>query len=64
MLVVPFEALATILRSNSPRPKSMIYLGLCALLFPLKFLDARFVGRRAFVGCAAAIVSVIRKPSA
>lgn len=63
-LVVLLEALATILSFNRPGPKSVIYLTLCALMFPLKFLDAPFVGRRAFVGCAATIVSVIRKPSA
>lgn len=63
-LVVLLEALATILSFNRPRAKSVIYLGLCAVLFPLKFLDAPFVGRRGFVGCAATIVSVVRKPSA
>jgi hypothetical protein len=39
----------------------VVYLMLCAVLFPLKFLDAPFVGRPAFMGCAASILSVVRK---
>lgn len=63
-LVVLLEVLATILSVNRPGPKSVVYLALCLLLFPLKFLDAPFVGRRAFIGSSATIVSVIRKPAA
>jgi hypothetical protein len=36
---------------------------LCALLFPIKFLDAPFIDRPAFFGSAASIMSVIRKPT-
>jgi SAM-dependent methyltransferase len=62
-LVVLLEAMATILSFNRPGPKSVIYLMLCGVLFPLKFLDAPFVDRRAFLGCAATILSVVRKPA-
>ena len=62
-LVVLLEALATILSFNRPGPKSVIYLLLCGVLFPLKFLDWPFVDRRAFLGCAATILSVVRKPA-
>ena len=57
------EALATMLSFNVTRVKSIVYLMLCGLLFPIKFLDAPFVNRRAFLGSAASILSVIRKPS-
>jgi hypothetical protein len=63
-LVVLIETLATVLSVNRPGPKSVIYLALCLLLFPLKFLDAPFVGRAAFLGSAATILSVVRKPPA
>ena len=49
-LVVLLEAIATILSFNRPGP--------------ITLLGAPLVGRRAFVGCAATIVSVIGKPSA
>jgi len=62
-LVVLIETLTTILSFNRPGPKSVIYLLLCGVLFPLKFLDAPFVDRRAFLGCAATILSVVRKPA-
>ncbi len=57
------EALSTILSFNTQRAKSAVYLMLCALLFPLKFLDAPFIERPAFLGSAASILSVIRKPT-
>ena len=57
------EVLSTILSFNNQRAKSVVYLMLCALLFPLKFLDAPFIDRAAFLGSAASIISVIRKPT-
>jgi hypothetical protein len=48
--LVLLEAIATILSFNRPGP--------------ITFLDAPLVGRRALVGCAATIVSVLGKPSA
>jgi hypothetical protein len=42
--------------------KSVVYLLLCVLLFPVKFLDALFVDREAFRGSAASILSIVRKP--
>jgi hypothetical protein len=57
------EVLSTILSVNNQRAKSVLYLALCALLFPLKFLDAPFIDCAAFLGSAASITSVIRKPT-
>lgn len=62
MLVLLIEVLSTILSFNLPRVKSVVYLLLCVLLFPVKFLDALFVDREAFRGSAASILSIVRKP--
>jgi hypothetical protein len=55
------EAVSTLVSVNREPMKSVAYLFLCGLLFPIKFLDAPFVGRPAFMGCAASILSVVRK---
>jgi SAM-dependent methyltransferase len=55
------EVLSTVLSLNVARVKSFFYLALCGILFPLKFLDAPFVNRSAFMGSAASILSVVRK---
>jgi len=60
-LLHAIETTATLLSFGSESVKSIAYLGLCGLLFPLKFLDAPFVGRPVFMGCAASILSVVRK---
>jgi len=56
------EVLSTILSFNIQRAKPVVYLVLCALLFPIKFLDAPFIDRPAFFGSAGSILSVVRKP--
>jgi SAM-dependent methyltransferase len=60
-LVHFFETVATLLSFGSASMKAFAYLALCAILFPVKFLDAPFVGRTAFMGCAASLLSVVRK---
>ena len=62
-LLHAIEMISTVFSFGFASAKSVVYLGLCGLLFPLKFLDAPFVGRPAFMGCAASILSVIRKPA-
>lgn len=56
------EFLSILLSFGSPRLKGPAYLFACLLLFPLKFLDAPFVGRKAFLGLAPTILTVTRKP--
>src|SRR5579875_523654 len=56
------EFLAILLSFGRPRLKSIAYLAACLLLFPLKFLDAPFVGRRAFLSLAPTILTVVQKP--
>jgi SAM-dependent methyltransferase len=60
-LLLVLETISTLFSANREPLKSIVYLLLCAVLFPLKFLDAPFVGRPAFMGCAASILSVVRK---
>ena len=56
------EFLAILLSFGRSRLKGPAYLFACLLLFPLKFLDAPFVGRKAFVSLAPTILTVTRKP--
>jgi SAM-dependent methyltransferase len=58
------EFLSVVLSGGRERVKPYVYLGLCGILFPLKYLDAPFVGRRAFLTLAPTIVTVVRKPAA
>lgn len=41
--------------------KTFLYLGLCLILFPIKFLDAPFVRRPGLIGVAPSIFTVVRK---
>jgi SAM-dependent methyltransferase len=61
-LVMAIEFFSIVLSLGSERVKPYVYLGLCGLLFPLKYLDAPFIGRRAFLPLAPTIVTVVRKP--
>jgi SAM-dependent methyltransferase len=56
------EFLAILLSLGFEQMKAAAYLLACLLLFPIKFLDAPFVGRRAFLGLAPTILTVARKP--
>ena len=56
------EFFASMLSMGNPRIKAPVYLAICILTFPIKFLDALFVGRKAFIGLAPTILTVVRKP--
>lgn len=62
LLLIIIEWLSTLLALGSERAKPYTYLFLCLCLFPLKFLDWPFVGRRRMLTLAPTIVSVMRKP--
>ena len=56
------EFLASLLSAGSERAKPYVYLALCVLLWPIKFLDVLFAGRRAFLGMAPTIWTAVKKP--
>lgn len=56
------EFVSSLLSAGSERLKSYLYLLLCLMLWPLKFLDVLFVGRRSFLGMAPTIWTVAKKP--
>lgn len=56
------EFLAILLSFGQARLKAAAYLFFCLLLFPIKFLDAPFIGRKAFLSMAPTILTIIRKP--
>jgi SAM-dependent methyltransferase len=60
-LVSVIEFLASLGSVGRERVKPYLYLALCAVLFPLKYLDAPFVERKAFLGLAPTIFTVVRK---
>jgi SAM-dependent methyltransferase len=63
LLVHIIEVLSTILSLGLPRLKSLSYLFLCGVMFPLKFMDVVFINRPAFMTSAASVLSVVRKTS-
>lgn len=63
LLNVLVEFLAILFSFGSARAKALLYFGFCGLLFPLKYLDAPFVNRRAFLTLAPGILTIVRKPS-
>jgi SAM-dependent methyltransferase len=56
------EFFSTVLGAGNQRARSYVYLALCVVLWPLKFLDLPFVGRSSFLGMAPTIWTVMRKP--
>jgi SAM-dependent methyltransferase len=56
------EFIASLVSMGNPRIKAPIYLFTCLLTFPIKYLDALFVGRKSFIGLAPTILTVVRKP--
>lgn len=60
-LVCLQEFLSTLLSFGNERLKGYVTLASCAALFPLKFLDWPFRGRR-FLGLAPTILTTLRKP--
>jgi ubiquinone/menaquinone biosynthesis C-methylase UbiE len=61
LLNVLVEFLAILFSFGRSDIKSILYLAFCALLFPVKYLDAPFVHRRAFLTVAPNILTVVRK---
>lgn len=61
-LLVGIEFASSLLAGPRPRLKAWLYLALCGVLFPLKYLDFPFVGRKRFASLAPTLVTVVRKP--
>lgn len=62
LLLWLIEFLSSLFSAGNERLKSYVYLLLCLLLWPLKFFDVLFTGRRSFLGMAPTIWTVVRKP--
>jgi hypothetical protein len=60
-LVCGIEFFSTLFSFGREKAKAYAYLLLCVLLFPLKYLDVLFVGRRMFLSLAPTILTVVRK---
>jgi len=63
-LLCLIEFLSTLFSFGRDELKSLQYLLFCGLLFPIKYLDAPFVGRKKYLGLAPTIFTVFRKPEA
>jgi hypothetical protein len=61
-LLATIELVSTLLSFGQPGPKSVVYLVLCGLLFPLKILDAPFIARAAMLPMAPSIFVHVVKP--
>lgn len=55
------EFSAVVLSFGKERLKGAVYLGLCALTFPIKLLDLPFINRKSFHGMAPCLVMVATK---
>jgi SAM-dependent methyltransferase len=62
LLICFLEFMSVLFSFGVPRLKGPVYLLFCLCVFPLKFLDAPFVGRDSFVGLAPTILNVLRRP--
>ena len=60
LLVIVIELASMVLSFGNQRLKACVYLLLCLVLFPLKFLDMPFIGRRAMLVLAPTMVSVVQ----
>jgi SAM-dependent methyltransferase len=60
-LLSAIELLSIMLSLGQAQVKAFIYLLLCGILFPLKYLDAPFVNRKSFLTMAPTILTVARK---
>lgn len=61
-LICLVDFLATLFSLPIPRLRGAIYLALSALLSPVKWLDAPFIGRKSFIGLAPTILTILRRP--
>ncbi len=60
-LISAIEFLSILISLGRDKPKPFVYLFLCGILFPLKYLDAPFVNRKSFLTMAPTIFTVVRK---
>lgn len=63
-LIATIECMAIMLSLGYEKIKAYLYLLFCALLFPLKYLDAPFINRESFLTLAPTIFLVVRKGNA
>lgn len=61
-LLAVIEFLSTLVSFGRPGPKAVVYLLLCACLFPLKVLDAPFIARESMLPMAPSIFLHVAKP--
>ena len=61
-LICFIEFMSVLLSFGIQRLKAPIYLLLCLFTFPIKVLDAPFIGRKSFLGLAPTILTVVIKP--
>jgi SAM-dependent methyltransferase len=60
-LLCIIEFLSILMSMGNEKAKGFIYLGLCAILFPFKYMDVIFVNRKSFLSLAPTIFTVARK---
>ncbi len=61
-LLMTIELFSILFSFGSSHLRNLLYLLLCAVLFPLKYLDALFVRNRRFMSLAPSIFTVVEKP--
>lgn len=61
VLLCMIEFLSILMSMGNKKAKGFIYLGLCAILFPFKYMDVIFVNRKSFLTLAPTIFTVARK---
>lgn len=57
------EFFSTLLSFGNNRAKEIIHLGLCAVVWPFKYLDLLFIDREQFMSTSAMLCVVVEKPS-
>lgn len=60
-LLAIVEFLSALAGGNRGRLRAYVYLALCVLVFPFKYLDVMFVGRARFFSLAPSFVTVVEK---
>jgi len=62
LLIISTELLSTILSFGNSKLKPYLYLGLCLVVFPFKFFDVMFIGRKSMLGLCPTMLTIVRKP--
>ncbi len=60
-LIITTEFLSILFSLGYRKLKAYIYLFLCLIMFPLKYLDILFINRKSFISLAPTILTVVRK---